>query len=396
MSHTPKNLPDLRAAEKDGNPLRVLFSSRTTLFSTPGGDTIQLLKTAESLRLLGCEVTISVDLNHSLDGYDIVHLFNLTRPQETYHQARRATRRGIPVILSPIYVDYTEADRAARGPLQRVIFRSISRSNAEYLKMAARSLTNGELNRGTAAILARGFRQAQRDLIQMTSVLLPNSQSEMARIRHDFPETVKSRSEVVPNAVDPTLFNPDISAAAPEFNDCILSVGRIERRKCQLQLVRALKGTNLRLVLVGKPGPNQIAYFEQIKREMDGSVTIVDHVDQSNLRQYYAACKVHALVSWMETTGLSSLEAAAMGANIVITDKGDTRDYFGDLAYYCSPDSTDSIREALLRAHSAPRSNLLREKVLNNYTWTHTAQATFAVYRDVLGSLRSGPITVAQ
>src|SRR5277367_3827015 len=115
MLHTTINLPDLRGSEKDstrGNPLRVLFSSRTTLFSTPGGDTIQLLKTAESLRLLGCEVTISVDLNHSLDGYDIVHLFNLTRPQETYHQARRATRRGIPVILSPIYVDYTEGDRA--------------------------------------------------------------------------------------------------------------------------------------------------------------------------------------------------------------------------------------------------------------------------------------------
>jgi hypothetical protein len=148
----------------------------------------------------------------------------------------------------------------------------------------------------------------------------------------------------VPTAFDPTLFNPNFSAPAPEFNDCILSVGRIERRKCQLELVRALKGTGLRLVLIGNPGPNQIAYFEQIKRERDDTVTIVDHVDQSCLRQYYAACKVHALVSWMETAGMSSLEAAAMGANIVVTDKGDTRDYFGDLAYYCSPDSVASIR----------------------------------------------------
>jgi glycosyltransferase involved in cell wall biosynthesis len=392
MSYTPQQMTNPSASEKNGtrgNPLRILFSSRTTLFSTPGGDTTMLLKTAESLRELGCEVTISNDLNHSLDGYDIVHLFNLTRPQETYHQARRAISRGIPVILTPIYVDYTEADRAARGGLQRFLFRSLSRSNAEYLKMLARVLTNGELNRGTAAILSRGFRGAQRDLIQMTSVLLPNSESEMARIRQDFPETVEARSVVVPNSVDPIMFDADPSAAAPEFNDCILSVGRIERRKCQLQLVRALKGTGLKLVLVGKPGPNQIAYFEQIKREMDDTVTIIDHVDQSNLRQYYAACKVHALVSWMETTGLSSLEAAAMGANIVITDKGDTRDYFADLAYYCSPDSVPSIREALLRAHSEPRSNLLRERVLNNYTWTHTAQATFAAYSEILGSGRS-------
>jgi glycosyltransferase involved in cell wall biosynthesis len=84
----------------------------------------------------------------------------------------------------------------------------------------------------------------------MASVLSSNSESEMARIRHDFPETVKARSVVVANSVDPTVFNADISAAAPEFTDCILSVGRIERRKCQLQLVRAVKGTGLRLLLV--------------------------------------------------------------------------------------------------------------------------------------------------
>jgi glycosyltransferase involved in cell wall biosynthesis len=392
MLQTPNNSPELRATDSGtihGAPLRVLFSSRTSLYSTPGGDTIIIHKTAESLRLLGCDVTISMDLDHPLDGYDVVHLFNLTRPQETYYQARRATKLGIPVILSPIYVDYTEGDRVARGPFQNLIFRSISPSSAGYLKMLARCFTNRELNRGTAATLTRGFRGAQRDLIRMSSFLLPNSESEMARIRRDFPETIGARSAVVPNAVDPALFNQNFTGAAQEFSDCILSVGRIERRKCQLQLVRAVKGTGLKLVLIGKPGPNQIAYFEQIKREMDDNVTILDHVDQSSLRQYYAACKVHALVSWMETAGMSSLEAAAMGANIVITDKGDTRDYFGDLAYYCSPDSVASIRETLLRAYSAPRSTLLQGRVLNHYTWTHVAQGTFDAYREVLGSLRS-------
>ena len=53
-----------------------------------------LSKTAEALRLLGCEVTISLDFDHSLDGYHIVHLFNLTRPQETYYQARRGPGLG--------------------------------------------------------------------------------------------------------------------------------------------------------------------------------------------------------------------------------------------------------------------------------------------------------------
>jgi glycosyltransferase involved in cell wall biosynthesis len=345
---------------------------------------VQILKTADGLRALGCEVDISVDADVRIDGYDIIHLFNLTRPQGAYPQAKRAQALGIPVVLSTIYVDYREGDRAARGPFQRLLFRCLPGSSAEYLKMAARAIMNRELNSGTSVVLRKGFRRAQRELIQMSSVLLPNSESEMTRIRRDFPESEASRYAVVPNAIDVHLFDPETTRAEEKYRDCVLSVGRIERRKCQLELVRALKGTGLQLVLIGKPGPNNLQYYEQIRREADENVVLIGHVDQSELPRYYAACKVHALVSWMETTGLSTLEAGAMGANVVITDKGDTRDYFGDLARYCSPDSVDSIREAILSAHRAPRSMALRQRILEYYKWEDTAQSTLAAYRDVL------------
>ena len=55
---------------------------------------------------------------------------------------------------------------------------------------------------------------------------------------------------------------------------------------------------------------------------MGPNVILLGEVPHDDLAKYYASCKVHALVSWMETTGLSSLEAGVMGANIVITDKG--------------------------------------------------------------------------
>lgn len=364
--------------------LRVLFCSRATLFSGPGGDTVQILKTAEYLRSLGCEVEISVDPESAVEGFDILHLFNLARPQGIYRQAKKARHQGIPVVLSPIYVDYREADRAARGPLERLLFRCIPGSIAEYLKMATRVVVNREANRGTSIVLRKGFRRAQRELIEMSSMMLPNSDSEMSRIRQDFPEAQRSKCAVIPNAIDSHLFDPAHTKIALEYKDCILSVGRIERRKCQLELMRALKGTGLKLVLIGMPGPNHIRYFEQIQREADETVSFIGQVDHSELSRYYAACKVHALVSWMETTGLSSLEAGAMGANIVITAKGDTRDYFGDLAYYCSPGSVDSIRAAVLAAHDAPRSPLLRNRILQRYTWDITAKCTLAAYHNVL------------
>jgi glycosyltransferase involved in cell wall biosynthesis len=362
--------------------------SRPTLFSVPGGDTVQILKTAESLRSIGCDVEMSVEPDPDLRGYDLLHIFNITRPQSLL-PALKSRKMGIPVLLSPIYVDYHEVNRVAQSLGQRLLFRLLSGSSAEYLKIAARAVFNGEFNRGTMMVLRRGFRRSQISLINLSAALLPNSESEMRRILANFSQSRNKPYAVVPNSVDHRLFDLQATAPAEEFRDCILSVGRIERRKCQLELVRALKGTGLRLVFVGEPGPNHLAYYEQIRREADASVTFIGQLEHSELPRYYAACKVHALVSWMETTGLSSLEAGVMGANLVITPKGDTREYFGDHAFYCSPDSVASIRDAVLAAHRAPRSSALREKILQHYTWDIAASRTIAAYRSVLSNAGS-------
>ena len=77
-----------------------------------------------------------------------------------------------------------------------------------------------------------------------------------------------------------------------------------------------------------------------------------------------------------------------MGANLVITEKGDTRDYFGDLVHYCQPDSLDSIREAVLAAYHEPRSKALRERILERYTWQKAGEATLAAYEIALQDSR--------
>ena len=101
------------------------------------------------------------------------------------------------------------------------------------------------------------------------------------------------------------------------------------------------------------------------------------------LPQYYKVAKVHALISWMETTGLSSLEAGVMGCNLVITDKGDTKDYFSDYVYYCEPNSIGSIREAVIKAHENSVNPKLRKHILRNYIWENTAVKTLEAYKKI-------------
>ena len=367
--------------------MRILFQSRKTLFTVPGGDTVQLLKTKEYLEKLGVIVDISTDLEPDLSGYDLVHLFNLIRPQEVYLQARNAKRQGKPVALSTIYVDYTEYERNARGGLGGWLARQLSPFTMEWIKVVARAVVNGEVNKGAIYTMTHGYLNTCKKIVEMTAVFLPNSASEMGRVHADFEVSREKPFVVVPNAVDTFVFDPDsvtLDEKVRRYEGCVLSAARIEGRKCQLELVRAMRDLPYQLVLIGKPAPNHVSYFDAIKREAGENVHFLGQVPHEQLAQYYKAAKVHVLVSWFETTGLSSLEAGAMGCNLVITDKGDTREYFGGDAFYCEPDSVESIRNAIVRAYNAPVNASLSSRIRENYNWQKTAEKTLEGYRIAL------------
>lgn len=364
--------------------MKVMFQSRSTLFSVPGGDTVQILKTKEYLSKLGVIIDISIDSEPDLTGYDIVHLFNLIRPQDILIQIRNAKKYNKKIVLSTIYGLYTEYDRLARTKFSKLISNALPTSTLEYLKTIVRGVKNNEVHKGTLQYLACGHMNAQNEIISSVDVFLPNSYSEMRRVINDFNGARNKVFVVVPNAVDTSIFDPYnvvISNELSKFKGCVLCVARIEGRKSQLSLVRAMRGLPYHLVLIGKSAPNHISYFQQIKKEAGDNVHILGQVDHNLLPQFYKMSKVHALVSWMETPGLSSIEAAAMGCNIVVTEKGDPRDYFEDYAYYCDPASIDSIRSAIIDAYEAPVNPELRTHVLNNFTWEHTAVKTLEGYR---------------
>lgn len=69
--------------------LKVLFVSRPTLFSGPGGDTIQLLKTKQYLENIGVEIDIFDGKDVDIKEYDLVHFFNLRNPQDILHLVRK-------------------------------------------------------------------------------------------------------------------------------------------------------------------------------------------------------------------------------------------------------------------------------------------------------------------
>lgn len=366
--------------ETEFNGINILMIARQTLNSSPGGDTVQINSTAHYLRKMGFKVDIAL-AKDSIDytRYHLVHFFNIIRPDDILSHI---VKTDLPFVISTIFVEYTEYEQQNRKGLLKLVTRVFNGDQLEYLKSLARVMLNGDKINSMRYFLS-GQRQSVRYAAKHASMLLPNSVSEYTRFEKRY--HVKNSFIKVPNAVDVSVFTDDIK---PDLNyeDAILCVGRIEGRKNQLNLMKALIDTNLKLVIIGKPSPNHLKYYQEcldIASRHD-NIKFVEHIDHQQLVSIYKAAKVHVLPSWFETTGLSSLEAAIMGCNIVVTPKGDTREYFGDWAYYCEPDDIASIREAVLKAHAAPVDPGLRNYILEHYTWEQAAIKTAEAYYQVL------------
>ena len=268
----------------------------------------------------------------------------------------------------------------------QVMNQVLSITQIEYLKVIARAILNREFSKGTCIYLLNGHKRLQRKIIKMVDIFLPNSHSEMRRVENDFHLT-NLKYVAIPNAVDVNKFDYDTVEIASEnekYRDCVLCVSRIEGRKNQLNVVRAAKQLPYKFVFIGKAGANFMKYRKQCEEEGGTNCEFIGPVDHEQLPQFYKLCKVHVLASWMESPGLSSLEAAVMRSNIVVTKKGDTEDYFGDRAFYCDPDNIDSIREAINRAYDTPFVESLEQKIKMEYKWEDTARETLKGYEAII------------
>lgn len=357
--------------------MKVAFISRSTLFSSPGGDTKQLELTAHNLRKMGVEVDVyltSEKIEYS--QYDLLHFFNIIRPADIIAHTKRS---GKPYVVSTIFVEYGTV-RQQIGLAQRVLKSLFGDDGLEYIKAIARAVKNGEKIMSRDYVL-KGHKSSVKYVAKNAAILLPNSKSEYQRFEKKY--GISRPYRVVPNGINTDCASKEYPYSE-QYNGAVLCMGRIEARKNQLSLIRALKDTAYKLFIHGKPSPNAMAYFEQCKAEATPNIHLEGHLGDEELFTAYSNAKVHVLPSYFETTGLSSLEAAVMGCNIVVTDKGDTRDYFGDDAWYCDPDSIESIKTAVDAAYQAPFDEKFRERILRDFTWERAAEETLAAYKQVL------------
>jgi glycosyltransferase involved in cell wall biosynthesis/Tfp pilus assembly protein PilF len=361
-------------ANTPSRKIRVLMQNRPTTFTQRGGDTVVLEKLRDGLVARGWDVTVDVGATQDPKHFDLVHLFNFATVDYTRELAQRAHRAGVPYVVTTLYEDLPEFHNQSHVVASRLVEYVQRGQNKEWWQSAC-------IDHSVASKAAR----FQCDWAALNAAaLFPNGAGEARALRRDYPG-VKNVAEVPLGHEVGAISTSEAFEREYGVKDFVLCVGRIESRKNQLMLLKALEDSDLTVVLAAGGFSYQPEYDHAVRSfKRRGRTLILDRLSPEMLASAYAAARVHILPSWYELPGLVSLEAAAHGKNIVVTRTGTTADYVGDKAFYCLPGSEDSIASAVMAAYYAPAKPGLVD-MARSHTWQKAVDSTVAAYERVLG-----------
>lgn len=320
----------------------MLFETFPWAFVTPGGGERQLINYAKNLPAHGIDVVLHDHWKPSLPAVDVVHFFSCIGG--SVHFCNFVRQHGLPlVITSSLWIDeetkhlYPVEEIRSQLALADVV---VTNSNAE-LEALARIL------------------ELPSDLF----MAVMNGVDARFAVPHD-----------------PSLFRRTFGIEGP----FILNVANIEKRKNQLNLVRALASHDYPLVMIGQV--RETAYAKQIFAEGGDRVRYLGFLDHESplLPSAYAACSAFVLPSTLETPGLAALEAAAAGAKIVVTRVGAPREYFDAMCHYVDPSDPANIARGVGAALQQGPPTGLSAHVIKNFLWPHVTAALPDVYRTAL------------
>ena len=313
----PTRAGDLREESYFVLKMRVLMQIRTDGKTVGGGDVQQMQETAAALEVLGVQVVMDPELSARYAEFDLVHLFNTTRINETWQQFRAARRAGRRVVLSTIWHSMAEMRRYFEWYYSVPRFPIWSYSALREIYYARRS------GFPLATRCVWGYRRCQREVATGVDAVLPNSAAELVFLESELGIKAR-RAFVIPNGFNVAQAADQSDSTAPRRG--IVCAGRIEPRKNPVRVIaafRQLARPEVTLDFFGSLNeghPKYVAEFRSALALAPGQIDYGGRVSSGELYRKFAGAEVVILASHFETTGLVGLEALACGATVVVSD----------------------------------------------------------------------------
>jgi hypothetical protein len=225
----------------------------------------------------------------------------------------------------------------------------------------------------------------RKAVLRCVDAVIALSRKEMELISAQLQPPDELLMGVAYNGVDKVFFSGQASQFTARYRveKFILTVGRIEDRKNQLNLIRASRDLGVPLVVVGSP-VHQVEYYRKCLSEGGQRTVFCPRMRPEELADAYAAASVFALPSWLDPAPLVCLEAAAAGCPVVTTSLGAIDEYLQGQCWLCDPGSVESIQAALLQALKARVDRRAVSRRIEGFTWDSAAVRVVDVYERVL------------
>jgi glycosyltransferase involved in cell wall biosynthesis len=283
-----------------------------------GGDYVQLEKTAEALRKLGVEVRIfehPLPPPKEIQALDIIHYWNFSMEWSKY-----AVWLGVkykkPLVASMIYHE-----------------------SEHYIPYANQQLM---LDNTHPIFLCEGEKERVKRHLKV------------------------KKSSIIPNGIDKEWFKP--TREKVPVTDYVLTVGRLDGTKGQLETAQACKELGLTYVMIGEDFDTE--YTETCK--LLGAIHL-GKMTREELKKWYKHASLYVLMSKKELMPLTVMEAGAFKKNIVLTDKCEYQ--FPNVKY----SNTEDLRENIMRALLLEKNETLY-KFVKSQTWDDVALSIKHIY----------------
>lgn len=346
----------------------------------------QIRMYAEAVEAAGGTAVFHASLEELEEPFDIAHLSNLDWTVETAYQLGLAQRFARRVVVSPIHHRrrwVSSLPASERSGLARLAASVTSQDGYERLRNLFLARSRPRLLPEAARQMIGGVARAQRRILDSCDAWFLLANGEQVSLQEDLAPQPRP-TYLVPNGAEWSDAEPAVEGLPDGF---VLSVGRIEARKGQVAVARALESLGVPGVFIGEPNPRHAGYVEEFERYVESSrlQRWIPELPHEQILPLYRAARAHVLASWFEVAPLVDLEAAVAGCRVVTTTHGHTSEYLGDWAVYWSPrDGEAALRGAIERALERGPDRERAAEFRRTLAWEPMGEALLGAYATLL------------
>lgn len=317
-----------------------------------GGVPMRIRKFQTYFSKLGIQSSLFNKWKDNLSDCDILHIFKANL--DSYAQIVFAKKLGKTVVISSV----------------------VPQENANIIRLA---LFLNKLFRvqNTYSLLKQSF--------ILSDAIIAQTQKEKEFIKRVY-RIAGDKIYVIPNGVNESILS---TYDLDNKKDIILCVGRFDRNKNQLSLIKSLSGTDYECHFVGGKAIDEPDYYDLCLAEASHNNNIHFHgwleANSEEFLTLYKRAKVVALVSHHEIFGNSLIEGGACGANLVATKVLPTEEWgFGDTCVKVDCSNLKELRRGIKAAFDKPVNKDIHNIVVKKFSWENIAQKHIELYRTLL------------